>query len=603
MALGIPSASPAVNFREIDLTGRVANEPTSVGAIAGNFNWGPVEEPVLVSNEAGLVSVFGTPTSTNTIDFHSAAYFLRYSDSLYVIRGLDDSASATTAVNAFAESTSTVSSPLIKNKADFDLQVASLDNFTGDSDTDPALDRGHTLIARYPGALGNSLAVYICPGDSDATVFDAWAYASQFDAAPGTSSYAAGRSASWDEVHAVVVDTNGAITGSAGTVLERYAYASTATDAKNSNGATNYLPNLINESSNYVHMAAFGSSLAFDSDEWGLSNTVGTATTPGTAKVYTNGLSPKAYTLASGANSGALGTGDYIRSYDLIADADTIDVDLVIAPQQSLSADQVTVTNALVAIATARKDCLVVSSPNRSSVVNAAASAIATNITTCANLMSASSYLALDGNYLKVYDKYNDQYIFIPAASSTAGIMAATDNVSAPWFSPAGDRRGQYLGITDIAFNPTKAQRDTLYKASVNPIVNLVGQGTLLYGDKTKLGRPSAFDRINVRRLFLTLEKNIARYAKTVLFEFNDEFTRAEFTNVVGAYLRDVQARRGVTDYRVICDGTNNSSSVIDNNEFIADIYVKPARSINFITLNFVAVRTGVTFEEVVGTV
>ena len=204
---------------------------------------------------------------------------------------------------------------------------------------------------------------------------------------------------------------------------------------------------------------------------------------------------------------------------------------------------------------------------------------------------------------MKVYDKYNDEYVFIPAASSTAGLMASTDFTSAPWFSPAGSRRGQYLGVTSLAYSATKSQRDTLYKASVNPIVNLPGQGILLYGDKTKLGRPSAFDRINVRRLFLVMERAIKQAAQGVMFEFNDEFTRAEFVNIVEPFLREIKGRRGISDFRVVCDETNNTADVIDNNSFVASIFVKPARSINYVTLNFVAVRTGVDFEEVVGIV
>lgn len=606
MAVGIPSASPAVNFREIDLTGRIVGEPTNVAAIAGNFSWGPVEEPTLITNEAGLATTFGAPISSNTVDFHSAAMFLSYSDTLYVLRGLDDSAAATSAINAFAQSTATDTTPVIKNTTNYNAQADTLDNYSGDSASDPALVRGHTILARYPGELGNSISVQICPGDSGDAVFDAWDYASSFDGPPGTSVYAASRDGSYDEVHVIVIDTTGKITGTAGTVLEKYPYVSVATDAKTADGAINYVKTVINNQSRYIHFASFGSSLAFDSDEWGLSTNVGTALTPGTAKVFTNGLSTKTYTLANGANSGALEQADFQRTYDLIDDPETLNIDMIIAPGLSGSVDQGTLVNYLTNIAAnERKDCVVVASPNRTAVVNSTSSTtqIAASIVETANRMTASSYLVLDANYFKVYDKYNDTYIWVPAASSTAGLMANTDEVAAPWFSPAGTRRGQYFGIADIAFNPTKANRDTLYKAHVNPIVNLVGQGTLLYGDKTKLGRPSAFDRINVRRLFLRMEKDIVKYAKDILFEFNDEFTRAEFVGVVEPYLRNIQSRRGVYAYRVVCDETNNTPEVIDNNEFIASIFVKPARSINFITLNFVAVRTGVSFEEVVGVV
>lgn len=264
--------------------------------------------------------------------------------------------------------------------------------------------------------------------------------------------------------------------------------------------------------------------------------------------------------------------------------------------------DQTTVVNDLVAIAQGtRKDCVVVASPNRAAIINNANPV--TSAVTTANTFTNSSYLIVDNNYLKVYDKFTDQYIFIPASSSTAGIMAATDYVAAPWFSPAGPRRGQYLGITALAYSPKKTERDTLYKAGINPIANIPVQGVLLFGDKTKLARPSAFDRINVRRLFLGLERAIAIAARNVMFEFNDEFTRAEFKNIIEPFLREVQGRRGITDFLVVCDETNNTPAVIDRNEFICSIFIKPARSINYVTLNFVAVRTGVEFTEVVGTV
>ena len=340
-------------------------------------------------------------------------------------------------------------------------------------------------------------------------------------------------------------------------------------------------------------MAGFGSGV-FDSD-------AGSVAANGVNFGSTN-TNVRTASLASGVNSGTIGTAEYLTGFDLVEDKDTITVDFLIAPGMSARADQTTVVNDLVATAQqTRKDCVVVASPARTDVVNSN-TPVTSSITT-ANTFTNSSYLVVDNNYLKVYDKYNDKYRFIPAASSTAGIMAATDLNAAPWFSPAGQRRGQYLGITALSYTPTKAERDTLYKAGINPIANIPGQGVLLYGDKTKLARPSAFDRINVRRLFLVLERAIAAAAQNTLFEFNDEFTRAEFVNIVEPFLREIRGRRGITDFRVVCDETNNTSAVIDRNEFIASIFIKPARSINYITLNFVGVRTGVEFEEVVGTV
>ena len=311
------------------------------------------------------------------------------------------------------------------------------------------------------------------------------------------------------------------------------------------------------------------------------------------------------HTFDKGVNSGALGTSEYMQGYDLFEDKDIVEVDFLIAPSMNSRDAQTSIVNDLIATAqNLRKDCVVTASPARTDVINLTNTAtITTNITTTADTFTNSSYLVADGNFLKVYDKFNDQYIHIPAASSTAGIMAATDLQRAPWFSPAGTRRGQYLGITAISWSPTKAQRDTLYKASVNPVANIPGQGVLLFGDKTKLGRPSAFDRINVRRLFLVLERAIGKAAEQAMFEFNDEFTRAEFVNIIEPVLREVKGRRGITDFKVVCDDTNNTAAVVDRNEFIANVFIKPARSINYVTLNFVAVRTGVDFEEVVGTV
>jgi len=608
MALGIPSYSPGVQFREIDITGSVGNNPTSTAVISGNFNWGPVAVPVLVGDEEGLVSTFSRPDENNTVDFHSASYFLKYSDGLYVIREVDgDSALSTTAKNAHATVGVTTIS-FIPNRTAFDNILDTIDNFSGDSDGDPDLERGHSLVARYPGEIGNSLEVQVCNSHATDSSFDNWEYKNTFDAAPGTSSYVEERDGSNDEIHVVVVDKNGRITGTKGTVLETYPFVSLAKNARKPDGSTNYVANVINDQSSYIYWVSAGSSLAFDSDEWGLASNIGTNATVGVTKNFGGSLSTKTFTFNVGANSGALSVSDHIRAFDRVEDAETTDVDILVAPGLTATDDQKTMINDLASIAgSVRRDAVAVSSPPRNTIVGTNAinsSTITNNIVSWANSVTSSSYVLLDNNYLKVYDKYNDNYIQIPAASSTAGLMAATDRDAAPWYSPAGSRRGLYLGVTDLAWNPeTKTNRDTLYKAGVNPIVNIVGQGPTLYGDKTKLGRPSAFDRVNVRRLFLKLEKDITEYAKNLLFEFNDEFTRAEFVGVVEPYLRDVKARRGIYDYKIVCDETNNPPSVVDANEFIASIFVKPARSINYITLNFVAVRSGVSFEEVVGTV
>lgn len=579
MAIFTPSESPAVIVKEIDLTGGVPNVQSTTGAFVGNFRWGPARKATLIDTEASLAATFANPNTTTAVDFLSAAYFLRYTNSLYVVREI-----TAAAYNAITNADSDAPSVLVRN----DNHWNELSSTFSSGGTNAG-----GFIARYPGALGNSLKVSICPAVAGDAYFTGWSYKGSFDGAPGTSAYASARSGVRDEVHIVVVDEDGLFTGVPGQVLERFAYVSLASDAKTSDGSSNYAKDVINSRSSYVWLAQF------DYDLQDLTN-AGTSAVSKTFSASATGVISLSF--GGGADSAALGTSQYSTGFDLFEDVDTITVDFLIAPSMSVQGDQTTVVNDLISIAgSTRKDCIVVASPNRAAVVNNASPVSASVIT--ANTFTFSSYLVVDNNFLKVYDKYNDQYIFIPAASSTAGIMAATDFNNAPWYSPAGQRRGAYLGITALSYSPTKAERDTLYKAGINPIANIPGSGVLLFGDKTHMNRPSAFDRINVRRLFLVLERAISIAARNVMFEFNDEFTRAEFVNIVEPFLREVQGRRGITDFRVVCDETNNLPAVIDRNEFIANIFIKPARSINYITLNFVAVRTGVDFEEVVGTV
>ena len=598
MALFTPSESPAVVVREIDLTGGVPNVQSTTGAVVGNFQWGPVLQRTAVSNEAELVENFGSPSDTTAVDFLSATQFLRYSSSLQVVRNID--AAGTSAFSLQGTSghapdsngSTSIVNPLVLNNEDFLARQTSLE---AELDSNGLV--GYGFVARYPGLLGSSLAVSYLPADSAGTVFTNWRYNSSFDAAPSTTNFASTvKQSTNDEIHAVVVDQAGLITGTRGTILETYPNCSILSDAKNSEGQSIYIKDVINARSQYVHMINFDTELE-------------TKGAGGASALLTNyGLDScvdRLHDLSSGINSGSLAVADVQEAFDLFEDKDQVEVDFLIAPGMSARSDQTTVVNDLVATAgSLRKDCVVVASPARTDIVGVTTDATkVANAVTTANTFTKSSYLIADNNYVKVYDKYNDKYVEIPAASSVAGIMAATDFNRAPWFSPAGSRRGQMLGITALNYSPTKGQRDTLYKAGINPIANIPGQGALLFGDKTMLGRVSAFDRINVRRLFLVLERAIGRAAEQVMFEFNDEFTRAEFVNIVEPVLREVQGRRGITDFRVVCDATNNTAEVIDRNEFKADIFIKPARSINYVTLSFVAVRTGVDFEEVVGTV
>ena len=596
MALFAPSESPAVVVKEIDLTGGVPNVQSTTGAMTGNFRWGPVLQRQNIANEAELVATFASPDDTNAIDFLTATQFLRYSSNMVVVRNIDSDGTGNEAASAFtledgSASSTGLDNPLILNTTDFSTRQAGLE----------AVDSGGDLygfVAKYPGDLGNSLKVSFLPAQSTDSAWDLWDYNGSFDARPETSTFAQANNATYDEIHVVIVDEDGKFSGTRGTVLETFPNLSILKGAKNTEGSSIYAKDVINATSQYAWLINFNSAL----DSAGAGDTVTSGTSyllTGANRVATD------ISFSNGANSGTLKIGAHLSGNDLFEDRDQVEVDFLIAPNFATATDQRTVVNDLVATAQQlRKDCMVVSSPNRDAILSTSNDATrVTNTVATVSGFTKSSYLVVDNNFVKVYDKYNDKYVDIAAASTVAGIMAATDYNRAPWFSPAGTRRGQLLGITSIAYSPTKGQRDTLYKAGVNPIANIPGQGVLLFGDKTFLGRVSAFDRINVRRLFLVLERAIGRAAEQVMFEFNDEFTRAEFVNIIEPVLREVKGRRGISDFRVVCDETNNTGAVIDRNEFIANVFIKPARSINYVSLNFVAVRTGVDFEEVVGTV
>jgi phage tail sheath protein FI len=552
--------SPGVQVNEIDATNVVPAVSTSIGGFAGSFNWGPVGQVVTVGSENELAATFGAPDNNTAKYFLVAASFLKYGNALKVVR----------VASGHDNATSDGTGQLIKNEDDYDNAGAlSVGNW----------------VAKYPGVLGNSLKVSMI--SADITDFSGWAYSSSFDAVPTTSQYAIdqGKASAKDELHIAVVDEDGAISGTPGTVLETFAFVSQGSDAKKSDGTSNFYKDVINSQSQYIWWAGHDSSLS-DAGETIAANTT-----------FTTNTAAIEGSLSGGSDDNAPTTGEIATGYDLLEDADTVDVNLLFATPDADGAE--TIAEDLISIVNARKDCMAFVSPPIEDTVGS--STPATDVKAFADGLSSTSYASVDSTALYVYDKYNDVYRWIGAAGHHAGLCANTDNVADAWFSPAGVNRGQLLGVTKLAFNPKKADRDTLYKARVNPIVSLPGQGTLLFGDKTLLSRPSAFDRINVRRLFIALEKAISTAAKAQLFEFNDEFTRAQFRNLVEPFLRDVKGRRGLTDFLVICDNTNNTSAVIDGNRFVADIFVKPNRSINFITLNFVATRSGVEFSEISG--
>ena len=636
--------SPGVLVQERDLTRIIPAVSTSIGAVAGEFRKGPLDEIVSISSENDLVDTFGEPDSNNFEVFFSAANFLQYSNSLRVVR-----AAQTNLVNA----TSTGCGLQIKNTTHYQDNYADGSGVVG------------TFAARTAGAHGNTLLVSTCPsatayeeegattvndgstavGDTTITVtagtalnvgdiisfsttaatndYDdghqyritniathdltivqkdsgsggllttitnganvrrRWRYYDSVGTGPGTSPFVSDRSGSGDEIHVVVVDEDGDVTGVPGQVLETFEKLSKAADAKSPQGDTNYYPDVIYAKSQHIYWMDHNTS----GTNWG-SNASGTT--------FTAVDTPTLESLSGGADGSSVTTGQKKTAYEKFQDAETVDVGLIIAG----SGNGTHVEN-LITIAEIRKDAVVFASPERADVVNVSNSETQKdNVISFFDSRSSSSYCVFDSGYKYMYDKYSDVYRFVPLNGDIAGLAARTDLVADSWFSPAGFNRGNVRGSVKLAFNPTKSQRDELYMKRINPVVTFPGQGTVLFGDKTALSSPSAFDRINVRRLFITLEKAISTASKFQLFEFNDEFTRANFRAIVEPFLREVQGRRGITDFLVVCDNTNNTGDVIDRNEFVAEIFVKPNRSINFIKLQFVATRTGVAFEEVAG--
>lgn len=579
--------SPGVNTSEIDLTTSVPAVGTSTGATVGLFRWGPANSVVQVSSESGLVEKFFTPDSETAVSFMSAANFLAYGNDLRVVRAL-----ATGANNALTSASANVSIP--NDEKYFNTYGSA------------AANASVSFAARFPGTLGNSLKISVCANSATAN-FNAWGYRGLFDGPPGTSTYATsvtGRSVANDEMHIVVVDEDGRISGVANTVLERFANLSKASDAKGDSGESIYYKEVLYRNSKYIHWLGHpdATNATTNGNTWGV--TVATANARGTGVFYTPGWDATTFSLVNGAD-GSASASSYTNAIDLLANKEVNDISLLFAGDCGDSAglsvtDQVTVANKYLTVADSRKDCVAFVSPANANVIGAQASADA--VTAYRDLLtSGTSYGVMDSGWKYQYDKYNDAYRYVPLNADVAGLCVRTDLQRDPWFSPAGLNRGQIRNVVRLAFNPTQAERDTLYKKGVNPVVSFPGEGVVLFGDKTLQGRPSAFDRINVRRLFIVLEKAISRAARSSLFEFNDEFTRAQFVALVEPFLRDVQGRRGIYDFRVVCDDTNNTAGVIDRNEFIGDIYIKPARSVNFIQLNFVAVRSGVAFDEIVG--
>lgn len=560
--------SPGVLVTEKDLTSIVPAVATTAGGFAGSFAWGPANVATLVSSENELVNLFGKPDANTFESFFTAANFLSYGNNLRVVRA------ATSSTNASANSLAT-------------LRVGNDDDYVS-----AVVTPAGPFMAKFPGALGNSLKLVM----ADVATWSSWydVYKSAFGTAPVSSTYAVDKGGKHDELHALVIDEDGLITGTAGTILEKYEFLSKASDAKASDGSSLYYKDVINQRSNYVRWAAHPSYGSANANAYGSWGSVASSYTGGTAN--TNLVSNVSISFIGGTDV-AVTQGNILGGYTKFANDDVFDISLV--PTGNVSASTAaSIIGLFTGGTTTRNDVVVFCSPELDDVFNVSESSALTNVQSYRDSLGSTSYAVMDSGWKYQYDRYNDVYRWVPLNGDIAGLCVRTDFVADPWFSPAGYNRGGIKNVVKLAWNPGKAARDTLYKNNINPVISQPGQGVVLFGDKTLQSKPSAFDRINVRRLFIVLEKAIATAAKYQLFELNDAFTRAQFVNIVEPFLRDVQGRRGVTDYKIVCDETNNTAAVIDRNEFVADIFVKPARSINFIQLNFIATRTGISFEE-----
>ena len=626
--------SPGVEVKEIDLTNVIPALSTSIGGFAGTFKWGPVDELITVSSEDDLRQIFGKPDATVSKSFLQAAGFLKYGNTLKVSRAVKEdstgvnivttaNAAETVSASAGARGTGLSSTGSGTTQATGRILVKNLTDFYA---TYTSLSTSATFISRCPGEFGNSLQVIVTTGaiasgessfadvsgETNTNAIKATLRAN-FDAAPGSLNSNDTIDALNDEIHVLIIDRLGKISGTPNNVIEKFQGLSLLKDSKEADGSSNYYFDVINNQSQFVFVNKLGNATnglftgadtTIDASDAALtSNTDDTA--DGDMATGNGGFRDGVYIEAfTNGQDGDPTAGSYKNAIDLFEDADTVDVNLLMAAAGYLSSsDQVEVDNDLIACASNRKDAVAfVSAPVEGTDgvhLQTTEAGKLEKVLARRNLLTGlNSYSVMDSSPLYVYNKFADNFEFIAASGHIAGLCARTDGTNDPWFSPAGFNRGNLVGVTKLAFNPNQSSRDSLYKAQVNPIAAFPGQGIVLFGDKTGQVKASAFDRINVRRLFIVLEKAISTASKFSLFELNDEFTRAQFRNLVEPFLRDVKGRRGITDFLVVCDETNNTGQVIDTNRFVADIFIKPARSINFITLNFIATRTGVEFSE-----
>ena len=682
--------SPGIKVSEIDLTTTVASQPSSVGAIAGVFSWGPLNQAILIPDELTLAAKYGKPSNLNAETWFTAANFLSYQGAGSLLVSRASGSGNNQILSAIANTGSAnVAAHVVRNADEYTSDVV---NFS------PNVE----FIARYPGALGNSLKVSVClnanqyssnvviaantliantsgiginigsntatvtfANTSTATVADTfvaatalvssvavgdyiqlgnstigtqylkinsvtpvvntlsgstptgnasfnivfsdiyklsrnyaassftrnWEYFNQVSGAPNISDYqvAYGNTAVNDEIHIVISDQDGLFTGNPGSVVDVYSNVSRATDAKLSNSQSNYYKNVINKLSSYVWAA---SDYANAISNTALNLTPATGNLPITTSFIggTDGL-----------GEGLTDVGNILQAYDKIKDKN-VNVDLIMSGKSYGGILGEQVPNYIIDnISSVRADCVSFVSPPYSVSVNNNNGTNAQDTVGFRNLIRSTSYAIMDSGYKYQYDKYNDVYRWVPLNGDIAGLCAQVDFTNAPWFSPGGFNRGNIKNLIKLSFNPTKADRDLLYPAGINPVVTFPGQGTVLFGDKTLSAKSSAFDRINVRRLFVTVEKEISKSVSSFMFEFNDPFTRAQVVNQIDPYLRDIKGRRGVYDYVIVCDATNNTPEVVDSERLVISVFLKPAKAANFIELNFVGVSTGADFGAITG--
>ena len=660
--------SPGVEIQERDLTiGSIETVEVNVGAIAGAFSKGPVLKPVRIANESQLIEQFGEPSDANAGTWWTAASFLQYGGVLDVVRvatsgqltASDDNVTSPYTLSiptvdvyesVYATATANPFKWAARNPGSDSnaIKVGIIDKGADISLTlDGALSTPTvgTQVQTASGSPGGAKSGFIYQWDSANNIVslitsDTWtgseviengvtdlnitAKSDWYDSQvaygnvnwnsiaprPGTSPYVGDRGGANDEMHVIVYDSTGVITGAPNTLLEKFTFVSKANNAKTSSGAVNYYPTVIQDKSNFVYWGSHendaydvsaNAEITTGANFGGTNNTGSPSTT--TFDLFSSDPANRSYTFVKGAETLGATSGEIMTGLQEFADVETLDVDYILMGPGDAGSKQNTqaIAAKVLSIASGRKDAVGFISPFYGDVVGVTSSTTQTNnVVDFYKNMQATSFGVFDNGWKYIYDRFADKYRYVPLNGDVAGLCASVTANGTPWFSPAGLNRGAIRGAVKLAYSPTKSERDTLYQRRINPVTSLPGQGIVLFGDKTALASPSAFDRINVRRLFNVIEKTIGNAAKGVLFELNDEFTRNNFKNVVEPFLRGIQAERGITDFLVVCDDTNNTGAIIDANEFKADFYIKPARSINFITLTFIATRTGVSFEEVV---